>query len=68
MPVHASCWHPPTALELLEVRDLAHRLGEPVPRAPVLVAEREGRIVAARSERSGLLLVDPHQGPPARAR
>jgi hypothetical protein len=34
----------------------------------VLVAEREGRIVAARCERSGLLLVDPHQGPPSPGR
>lgn len=63
----STAWHEPSAMELLEVRDLAHRLGEPVPRAPVLVAERDGRIVAARSERTGLLVVDPNHGPPARS-
>jgi len=50
---------PPTAMEQLEVGALARRLGEPVPAQPILVAVRDGRVVAARSVPTGILLLDP---------
>lgn len=54
----------PTAMDQIELRGLAHRVGEAVPEQPVVVAAVDGRLVAARSVRSGVLVYD-RDGAPA---
>lgn len=53
----------PTAMDQLELRDLAHRLGEVVPEQPVVVAAVDGRLVAALSVRTGVLVYDREDAP-----
>ncbi|MFA4929956.1 MAG: hypothetical protein WC558_15675 [Patulibacter sp.] len=57
----------PTAMDQLELVALAHRLGETVPEQPVVVAAVDGRLVAARSVRTGVLVYD-RDGAPAPVR
>src|SRR2546430_4776056 len=45
--------------DVVAVRRLAQRNGRPEPRAPVLVAEAEGRLLAARSLSDGRSVADP---------
>lgn len=77
MSTHAAEDHPadaalvalraPTAMDQLELRALAHRQGEAVPEQPVVVATVDGRLVAARSIRTGVLVFD-QEGAPAHVR
>jgi hypothetical protein len=57
----------PTAMDQIELRGLAHRQGEVVPEQPVVVAAVDGRLVAARSIRTGVLVYD-RDGAPAHVR
>lgn len=57
----------PTAMDQIELRGLAHRLGEAVPEQPVVVAAVDGRLVAARSVGTGVLVYD-RDGAPAHVR
>ena len=52
-------------VDTVELRDLAHRLGEPVPAQPVVVAAVGGRVVAGLSVRTGVLVFDPPEAGPA---
>ncbi|WP_028721344.1 hypothetical protein [Patulibacter americanus] len=57
----------PTAMDQLELRDLAHRVGEPVPEQPVVVAAVDGQVVAGRSVPTGVVVFDPaHASAPVR--
>lgn len=53
----------PTAMDQLELRDLAHRIGEPVPPQPVVVAAVDGQVVAGRSVPTGVVVFDPAHAP-----
>lgn len=55
----------PTAMDQLELRDLARRAGEVVPEQPLLIAAVDGNVVAARSLRSGVLVFDDRDDSPA---
>jgi len=55
----------PTAMDQVELRDLAHRLGEAVPAQPVVVAAVRGRVVAAQSVRTGVVVFDGAEAGPA---
>lgn len=57
----------PTAMDQIELRALVHGLGEVVPEQPVVVATVDGRLVAARSVRTGVLVYD-RDGAPAHVR
>lgn len=55
----------PTAMDQLELRDLARRVGEVVPEQPVVVAAVGGSVLAARSLRSGVVVFDDRDDSPA---
>ncbi|MDO9409462.1 hypothetical protein [Patulibacter sp.] len=58
----------PTAMDQVELRDLAHRLGETVPAQPVVVAAVDGRVVAGLSVATGVVVFDARDaGPDVRA-
>lgn len=58
----------PTAMDQVELDALARRVGEAVPEQPVVVAAVDGRLVAARSVRTGVTIADDGEdGPAARA-
>ena len=50
---------PATAEDTASLRDLAGLAGRPLPPTPLLVAEAEGRLVAARSLRGRGAIADP---------
>jgi hypothetical protein len=50
-------------MDQVELRDLAHRVGEPVPEQPVVVAAVDGQVVAAHSVPTGIVVFDPAHAP-----
>lgn len=58
----------PTAMDQVELDALARRIGEAVPEQPVVVAAVDGRLVAARSVRTGVTIAErTEDGPVASA-